>query len=239
MSTNWILEVSDLSKLFYLHDQQKLIPSAQNVKLRVYPGQLTALVGPTGAGKSSVLKAIYRTYIPSGGEIHYRREDDSITDLASAELHAILALRRDEISFVTQFLHHLPRQAAVDVIAQPLVVKGMDRDEARQIAIELLVELRIPEDLWKLSPSTFSGGERQRINLARGIASKPRLLLLDEPTASLDPKTADTIVAMLQRLKERGTGLLAIFHSPALVEQLADLRIELESPKSLIEEQVA
>lgn len=239
MSTNWILEVSDLSKLFYLHEQQKSIPSAQNVKLRVYPGKLTALVGPTGSGKSSVLKAIYRTYIPSGGEIQYRREDDSITDLASAELHDILALRRDEISFVTQFLYHLPRQAAVDVIAQPLVVKGMDRDKARQIAIELLIELRIPEALWKLSPSTFSGGERQRINLARGIASNPRLLLLDEPTASLDPKTTETIVAMLQQLKARGTGLLAIFHSPALVEQLADIRIELESPQALTEEQVA
>jgi len=227
-----LLEVRDFAKQFVLHEQRKTIPSAQHVNLDVYPGRLTALTGPTGAGKSSVLKGIYRTYLPQAGRLLYRRADGEQIDLARADDHQVLALRRDEIGFVTQFLHALPRQAALDVVAQPLYQQGGDRTAARDRAADLLAALNVPERLWQLSPATFSGGERQRVNLARGLAARPRLLLLDEPTASLDPDTTARVIGLLQQLKAGGTAMLAIFHQPELVERLADQVVHLQPPAS-------
>ena len=182
-----ILQVDGFGKHFQLHEQGKLIPSSYDVSFSVRSGQLTALIGPTGAGKSSVLKGIYRSYLPSAGRILYRNAMGHELDLALASEHQILELRRREIAFVTQFLHCLPRQSTLDVVAQPLFSLGVSRDESRRRAAELLFAMNLPERLWSVSPATFSGGERQRVNLARGFIAKPRLLLLDEPTASLDP----------------------------------------------------
>ncbi|MBW6477152.1 MAG: phosphonate C-P lyase system protein PhnL, partial [Chromatiales bacterium] len=213
-----ILEIDGLSKQFTLHDQGQCIPSCEQVALEVYRGELTALVGPTGAGKSSVLKAIYRTYLPSSGRILYRDAEDRITDLAQASEHRILELRRREIGFVTQFLHCLPRKSALEVVAEPLLRRGGNREAAAEQASELLSLLNVPERLWQVSPATFSGGEKQRVNLARGLIARPRLLLLDEPTASLDPATTDRVVELLQAIKGEGVAMLAIFHHPQLVE---------------------
>jgi len=231
--THPILDIDGLSKNFQLYEQNKLIPSCANVHLQVFSGQLTALIGPTGAGKSSVLKCVYRTYLPSGGRLIYRDSDGHSTDLAQASEHRILALRQRDIGFVTQFLHCLPRRSALDVVCEPLLAQGVTREAARARASELLVLLNIPERLWGVPPATFSGGEKQRINLARGLIARPRLLLLDEPTASLDMATTERVIALINTIKAEGVAMLAIFHQPELVRHLADHVVELTAPVAL------
>lgn len=230
MTRKPLLSVENLSKTFYLHEQNKVIPSSSQVNLTVYSGKLTALIGPTGAGKSSVLKSIYRTYLPSSGRLLYETAAGGTLDLALALEHRILELRREEIGFVTQFLHTLPRQKTLDVVAMPLYRQGVNKQEGRARAAELLAELNIPERLWEVPPATFSGGEKQRVNLARGLIASPRLLLLDEPTASLDAKTTDRVVDLIQRKKAQGVGMLAIFHHADLVKRMADEVVELSVP---------
>jgi len=239
MTAEPILSVEGFSKQFELHEQGKIIPSSINVNFDVYAGKLTALIGPTGAGKSSVLKGIFRTYLPSSGRIIYHAANGHSLDLVKAVDYQILDLRSHEIGFVTQFLHALPRQATEDVVAQPLFQRGVNRDQARKKARELLEQLNIPERLWSVPPATFSGGEKQRVNLARGLIAKPRLLLLDEPTASLDPATTDRVVEMIQAMKAEGTAMLAIFHHPDLVERLADNVVTLTPPVALANKEVA
>lgn len=230
-----ILQVDGYGKHFQLHEQNKLIPSSHNVSFSVCRGELTALIGPTGAGKSSVLKGIYRTYLPSAGRILYRTAQGQELDLVRASEHQILELRQSEIGFVTQFLHCLPRQATLDVVAQPLIGLGVTRNDARQRAADLLSAMSLPERLWSVSPATFSGGERQRVNLARGFIAKPRLLLLDEPTASLDPKTSDAVISLIEGLKADGVAMLAIFHHPETTRRLADQVVELAPPPAIEE----
>lgn len=225
-----ILDVKKYSKFFNLHEQNKIIPSSHDVSFQVHHRQLTALIGPTGAGKSSILKGVYRTYLPSSGSILYRSSTGEEIDLVQADEHKILELRKKEIGFVTQFLHCLPRQSSLDVVATPLIQLGAEMTEAKTKAAQLLTAMNLPERLWNISPSTFSGGERQRVNLARGLISKPRLLLLDEPTASLDPRTAEKVIELIQRLKEQGTAMLAIFHDPDMTKRLADHVVELTPP---------
>ncbi len=230
-----ILTIENYAKTFHLHERNKLIPSASHVNLSVYPGRLTALVGPTGAGKSSVLKGVYRTYLPSAGLIQFRTKAGNTVDLALADELQVLELRKQEIGFVTQFLHCLPRKSAIDVVAEPLFARGVNGDEARARAEKLLEQLAVPRHLWNVPPATFSGGEKQRVNLARGLIAQPRLLLLDEPTASLDPITTERVVAHIESLKETGIGMLAIFHHPDLVRRLADDVVELSPPLAIVE----
>lgn len=233
MTISPLLKIEKLSKSFYMHEQQKEVPSARDVSFNVYSGRLTAIVGPTGSGKSSILKTIYRTYLPGSGRILYQTAAGKIVDLATADDHTILALRNRELKFVTQFLFALPRQPAIDVVASPLYKLGLSKADGRKKAGALLKRLRIPEHLWSLSPTTFSGGERQRINLARGIISRPRLLLLDEPTASLDHETIEDVLQLIDALKQEGTGILAIFHDPDLVQRMANAVFELDRPESM------
>lgn len=236
-----VLRVAGYSKYFKLHEQGKIIPSSHEVNLLVYAGKLTALVGRTGAGKSTVLKGIYRTYLPSAGAILFRDRQGHVIDLATADEHRILELRRTDIGFVTQFLHALPRQSTEEVVAQPLLQQGVDKTQARNRARDMLRALCLPEQLWGISPATFSGGEKQRVNLARGLVAKPRLLLLDEPTASLDPDTAELAAGLIDQLKQDGVAMLAIFHNPGLVERLADSVVEIQPPiitEDIVEEMV-
>lgn len=220
--TPWILKADKLDKHFFLHEQSRQIPSTFQVDLDLYPGQLLAITGPSGAGKSSLLKCIWRTYLPTGGHLWLRQADGNVTDLATVGEQHMLALRRTELGSVTQFLHCLPRKSALDVVAQPLVDGGVPVELARAKAARLLARLNVPEHLWAVAPATFSGGEQQRINLARGLIRPVRLLLLDEPTASLDPVSRECAIALLRELKAAGTAMLAIFHDPSLVSALAD-----------------
>ncbi|MEO1432705.1 MAG: phosphonate C-P lyase system protein PhnL [Cyanobacteria bacterium J06633_8] len=229
-SSDIILQVRELTKNFTLHEQNKVLPGVNRISFTVKSGQLTALTGPSGAGKSSLLKCIYRTYLSDSGEISYRTATGNWLDLANASEYEILNLRRKEISFVTQFLHCLPRQTTLDVVAKPLFDLGCEdsilreryRTEARDKAAMLLQKMQVPERLWKISPATFSGGEKQRVNLARGMVLRPRLLLLDEPTASLDADTSQLVIELIQSVKQAGTGILAIFHDPELISTLGD-----------------
>ncbi len=229
-----ILKVEALAKHFQLHGQGMRVPSCSGVTLAARAGQLTALTGPTGAGKSSVLKCIYRTYLPSAGSVLYAAANGQVLDLASASEHQMLALRAGEIGFVTQFMHCLPRKSALDVISAPLLAQGESRAFAHERAADLLDKLGVPERLWRLPPATFSGGEKQRVNLARGLIARPRLLLLDEPTASLDQQTSERVIELLQAIKAEGVAMLAIFHHPELVARLADQVVALERPAAHI-----
>lgn len=224
-----ILQVKELTKNFNLHEQGKILPGIPAISLTVKSGQLTALTGVSGAGKSSLLKCIYRSYLPQSGEIYYYTAEGNWIDIATAKEYEILNLRRQEISFVTQFLHCLPRQTTLDVVARPLFDLGYERSEARNKAAILLKKMQLPERLWTISPATFSGGEKQRVNLARGIVSSPRLLLLDEPTASLDADTSQLVIELIQSVKQMGAGILAVFHSPELINILADDVVMVES----------
>ena len=226
--TDTILSVRDLGKGFYIHDRAKHIPAAMGISFDLKPGELAALVGPSGAGKSSLLKAIYRSYVPTEGVVNYTTAAGEVVDLVRAPETQITALRRTEIGFVTQFLHCLPRLSTLDVVARPLLQQGIARAAAHDRAAQMLAALAIPEQLWDATPATFSGGERQRVNIARSFAQGGRLMLLDEPTAPLDPASRENVCAMIEGAKAEGTGMVAIFHDTALVGRLADHRIDVQ-----------
>lgn len=226
--TDFVLSVRDLGKEFYIHDRTKLVPAAEGVSFDLVRGQLAALVGPSGAGKSSLLKAIYRTYVPSQGQVLFRRASGEVVDLASAPETQVTDLRRTEIGFVTQFLRCLPRLSTLDVVARPLLQQGVARAAAHDKAAQMLAALAIPEQLWDATPATFSGGERQRVNIARSFTQGGRLMLLDEPTASLDPAARENVCAMIEAAKAEGTAMVAIFHDMEVVSRLADQRIEVQ-----------
>lgn len=221
-----VLSVRGLSKSFTLHHQGATIPSVSQASFDVHAGRLTALVGPSGSGKSSVLKCVFRTYLPQSGSIILAGADGPV-DLAVCDEHAALRARRHDLGFVTQFLHCLPRQPTIDVVASPLRALGVAEEDARERACRRLVELDLPRRLWEVPPATFSGGERQRVNLARGLVHRPRLLMLDEPTASLDARSAALVVEAVRSAKAAGVAVLAVFHDPDLVAALADDVVEL------------
>ena len=218
-----LLTVERLSKRFELHALRKTIEGCRDVSFQVRRGELLALAGPSGTGKSTVLKCLYRTYLPTGGTMRFESEAQGPVDLALAPERTVLELRRREIGYVSQFLRVIPRVPALSVVMEPLLRRGdVARDEARRRATELLDELRIPRALHDAFPATFSGGEQQRVNIARGVIWEPRLLLLDEPTASLDPASVKAALAVLARLRARGTTMIGVFHDPQLIHALAD-----------------
>lgn len=199
----------------------KKIKGFEDVSFSVKRGEFLAIVGSSGSGKSSLLKCMYRTYLADTGSMLYRPDSNSAIDLTTASDHEILALRRSEIGYVSQLLQVVPRTIAVDVIAEPLLQRGIGIDDARDAASRYLARLRIPNDLWDAYPSTFSGGERQRVNIARALIAAPRLLLLDEPTSALDPASTAVVVEMLRGVN-KGTTMIGIFHDLSVVRELAD-----------------
>jgi alpha-D-ribose 1-methylphosphonate 5-triphosphate synthase subunit PhnL len=217
-----VLTLTDVAKTFTMHLQHGVrLPVVAGVGFAVAAGQCVVLGGPSGAGKSSILKMIFGNYRCDAGHIVVRTADESV-DVAHAEPRKILALRRGTISYVSQFLRAVPRVSAIDVVAEPLVVAGASRAAARARASDLLARLHVPEPLWELPPATFSGGEQQRVNLARGFIAGHPILLLDEPTASLDADNRAVVVRMIQAAKARGTAIVAICHDLDVREQIAD-----------------
>ena len=169
---------------------------------------------------------IYGTYRASSGAAKLTQRNGCVIDLASANAREITALRRDDIAFVTQFFHGLPRVPAIELVAGPLRAQGWNRDAARCIAREWLDKLRVPRGLWDLPPAFFSGGECQRVNLARSFARRARLLLLDEPTASLDADASHLVSALINDLKAEGRAIVAIFHDPEFIDAYTDFTVE-------------
>lgn len=216
------LSVTNLSKTFTMHLRDGVIlPVVANVNFGVQPGECVVLGGPSGAGKSSILKMVYGNYGVDAGSITIQLHGAPV-DLATADPRTVLTLRRDSIGYVSQFLRTVPRVSALDVVAEPLVIRGVDKGEAQGRARDLLARLNLPERLWSLPPATFSGGEQQRVNIARGFITDHPVLLLDEPTASLDATNRAVVVAMIAEKKAQGVALLGIFHDEEVRAQVAD-----------------
>lgn len=216
-----MLRVEDLSKAFTLHLQGGLrLPVLGGVSLTVRRGECLALAGPSGAGKSSLLRCLYGNYRADGGRILIRHDGDAV-DIVGADPRLILDVRRRTLGHVSQFLHVVPRVPVIDLVAEPMRGRGVPAGVATERAAALLDRLRLPERLWQVPPATFSGGERQRVNIARGLIADYPVLLLDEPTASLDAVNCDTVVDLVREVRDRGAAIVGIFHDLAVREAVA------------------
>ena len=217
-----VIKVENLDKRFVLHTQGGArIDVFNDLSLSAKAGTCLALVGESGSGKSSLLRALYANYKPQGGSIRVRHLGGWV-DMASAPFNVILEVRRRTMGYVSQFLRVIPRVPAREVVAEPLLALGREEGPAAERAGELLTRLRIPERLWGLAPATFSGGEQQRINLARGFAAELPIMLLDEPTASLDATNRQVVVELIRGAKQKGAALVGIFHDEEVRDQVAD-----------------
>jgi len=217
-----VLSIENLSKTFEMQIlDDKQVVGLDDISFTVDDGEFVAVVGESGSGKSSLLKCIYRTYEPSSGSILYQNGDYEV-DLATCDEREIIRLRENAIGYTSQFLTEIPRVPAVDVVARPLREQGMATDAAHQRAEELLSRLQLPSELWEAYPATFSGGERQRVNLAQALATDPDLLLLDEPTSALDPDTREAAIELLRDALDDGTTVIGVFHNADVVEAVAD-----------------
>jgi len=212
------LVVSEVAKSFTMHLRDGIrLPVVADVSFSVASGECVVLGGPSGIGKSSLLKMIYGNYAVDSGQILVTQKD-RIVDLATADPRTVLEVRRNTMGYVSQFLRTVPRVAAIDVVAEPLLARGESADSAREKAAGLLTQLNLPEELWQLPPATFSGGEQQRVNIARGFITDHAILLLDEPTASLDARNRAVVVDMIEQKKKGGVALLGIFHDEEVRE---------------------
>ncbi|MGO4915002.1 phosphonate C-P lyase system protein PhnL [Pseudogemmobacter sp. W21_MBD1_M6] len=217
-----MIEITNLSKSFTLHNQGgAVIPVMQGAELSVGTGECVALTGASGAGKSTLMRMIYGNYLSATGRIMV-----GDIDVARAEPREILELRRRTLGYVSQFLRVVPRVPTVDVVADPLLTLGVPVEEARDRARALLARLNIPQGLWQLSPTTFSGGEQQRVNIARGFVHDYPALLLDEPTASLDATNRETVLCLIEEAKARGAAIIGIFHDEAARDRVCDRVID-------------
>lgn len=217
-----LLRVESLSKAFTLHlHGGARLPVVHGVSFAVAAGECVVLGGPSGVGKSSILKMAFGNYLVGEGRILVA-DGERVIDVARAEPRDILDARRRILGYVSQFLRVIPRVAAIDVVAAAAQESGLDRAAARERAASLLARLGLPESLWSLPPATFSGGEQQRVNIARGFAGDHRLLILDEPTASLDAANREAVIDLIAERKALGTGFLAIFHDEDVRSRVAD-----------------
>jgi alpha-D-ribose 1-methylphosphonate 5-triphosphate synthase subunit PhnL len=224
-----MIEISDAEKAFTMHLQGGVkLPVVRGVNFAVNAGECVVLSGPSGAGKSSILKMIFGNYRCDGGRIGIRHEG-ALLDIAKAEPRDVLRVRRDTIGYVSQFLRAVPRVPTIDVVAEPLIATGTPREVARDQAGNLLRCLNIPERLWSLPPSTFSGGEQQRVNIARGFISDHPILLLDEPTASLDARNREVVVGLIDEKKRACVAMVAIVHDDEIRQKIADRVIDVTS----------
>ena len=224
-----MIEISSAAKTFTMHLQNGVrLPVVSGVSMHVDAGECVVLAGPSGAGKSSILKMIFGNYRCDHGHIAVRH-DGAVVDIASALPRDILRVRRQTIGYVSQFLRAVPRVATIDVVAEPLIANGVARDKARSRAGSLLRRLNIAERLWSLPPSTFSGGEQQRVNIARGFISDMPILLLDEPTASLDGVNRRIVVDLIGEKKQRNVAMVAIVHDDDVRNLIADRTIDVTS----------
>jgi len=220
-----MIELQNVSKSFTLHNQGgAVIPVMEGASLRVAPGECIGLTGASGAGKSTLMRVIYGNYLAASGRVMVGG-----VDVGKAAPRDILALRRQTLGYVSQFLRVVPRVPTLDVVAEPLLAVGVAPDAARDRAATLLAGLNIPERLWQLSPTTFSGGEQQRVNIARGFAHSYPAMLLDEPTASLDAQNRATVLRLIEEAKARGAAIIGIFHDEAAREEVCDRCVDVSA----------
>jgi alpha-D-ribose 1-methylphosphonate 5-triphosphate synthase subunit PhnL len=224
-----LLAVRNLSKTFVLHNQGGTeIPVLSGVDLDVFAGESVVLSGPSGSGKSTLMRCLYGNYAASTGSIRVQHQG-SWCDLSTASPRAVAELRRYSLAYVSQFLRVIPRVPTLELVAEPLRRLGVQADEARERASALLARLNLPRKLWSLPPATFSGGEQQRVNVARGFVCGRPLLLLDEPTASLDAANRRVVVELIEEARSRGSAVVGIFHDAEVREAVATRSFELQS----------
>ncbi len=225
---NPFLEVINLRKEFFLHIlNDKKIDALEDINFSMNHGEIIGLTGKSGSGKSSLMKCLYGTYLINEGSVMYDSSQYGKIDLAKATEHEILRIRKKELTYCSQFLQVIPRVPALEIVAEQLIADGVDEGDALEKARSFLNRLGLPEELWDAYPSTFSGGEQQRINVAQAIISEPRFLLIDEPTASLDVRTKDVVIQMILDLKKSGTSVILITHDAYTLANLADRELKL------------
>jgi alpha-D-ribose 1-methylphosphonate 5-triphosphate synthase subunit PhnL len=223
---SWAIRTEGLGKSFTLHLQGAArIPVLRGVELCVAPGECVALAGPSGAGKSTLMRCLYGNYAAGEGRILLRHQGEEV-DFTAADPRLIRAIRRETLGYVSQFLRVIPRVPTLEIVAEPLIARGAPREEARARAAALLTRLNLPAALHALPPATFSGGEQQRVNLARGFAPQYPVLLLDEPTASLDAANREVVVGLIAEAKARGAAIIGIFHDTEVRDRIADRLFE-------------
>ncbi len=220
------LKVSNYTKYFHIHHLSREIPVFENLSFELNEGQFLIVRGPNGIGKSTLLRCLFRSYLPTSGEALYQ-SNYGVIDLARAADIDMLTLRAEEIGFVTQFLRPRPRVSALGLVAEPLINAEYLQQDAMEQAEIMLDKFGLKRDLWDAYPTTFSGGEQQKVNLARALVAPRRLLLLDEPTASLDVETRESLSNRLGELKAQGVAMLGVFHHPQDVEEHIDEEVYL------------
>jgi len=219
---NTLIEVRDLSKTFTLHQQNGVVLNVlRGLNFKVRGGECLVLHGDSGAGKSTLLRTLYGNYLPAGGSIRVQHNGQTL-ELVDAEPRQVLEVRRQTLGYVSQFLRVIPRVSSLDVVMEPALARGWSKADAKARAEDLLSRLNIPQRLWQLAPGTFSGGEQQRINIARGFMVPWPVLLLDEPTASLDERNRQVVLELMNEAKNAGAALIGIFHDRAAREAVAD-----------------
>jgi alpha-D-ribose 1-methylphosphonate 5-triphosphate synthase subunit PhnL len=224
-----MIKVENLDKTFTLHLRGGIaLPVLRNTGFSVAAGECVTLHGPSGAGKSTLLRSIYGNYRPQSGRILIRHDGAPI-DIVSAAPRVVLEIRRRTLGYVTQFLRVIPRVSTLDIVAEPMLARGAGEQAARARAAELLTRLQIAEKMWSLPPATFSGGEQQRINIARGFCAEYPILLLDEPTASLDEANRKIVINLIDDARQRGTAIVAIVHDAETRAAITTRLLPLES----------
>ncbi|MBI3516574.1 MAG: phosphonate C-P lyase system protein PhnL [Proteobacteria bacterium] len=216
-----LLAIENLSKRFVLHAQGAVeLGVLENLTLTVERGECVALDGPSGIGKSTLLRTVYANYKADAGRILVRH-DGALIDLATAQPREVLAVRRRTLGYISQFLHVIPRVPTLKIVAEPLRALGLAPAEAEDRAATMLRRLGLPEALWRLAPATFSGGEQQRVNIARGFIAGHAILLLDEPTSALDAENRARVVALIREARDAGVAMLGIFHDQPVRDAVA------------------
>lgn len=217
-----MIRTEGLAKTFTLHNHGgRALPVFEAVDFAAEAGECVALHGSSGSGKSSLMRCLYANYKPTAGRVVVRHQGEEV-DITNAHPGRIVELRRRSLTFVTQFLRVIPRVPTLDIVAEPLIETGTPEETAHARAAELLERLRIPQALWSLAPATFSGGEQQRVNIARGFALCRPVMLLDEPTASLDEANRDTVIELILEARTAGAAVVGIFHDGAVRSRVAD-----------------
>lgn len=224
-----ILTIENMSKSFTLHNLDKHIKAIEQIDIHVKEGEFVGITGKSGSGKSTVLKCIYRTYLPQGGSIWYNSRKYGPIDLVRATEREMIDLRKNEIGYVSQFLHVMPRTTARELVQQALLEMGREHGEAKREAEKILSHFELDPSLWDSYPATFSGGEKLRLNIARAMVKRPRLLLLDEPTASLDNASKIKVRELMEQLMNEGTTMLGIFHDLEFMNNLCDREYNMQN----------